>query len=655
MGLTQTPMPPLTRTALVAAILFFPFSAKAQQAAVNAQDWITRNQQNSLDEEKRTQELENFQKNREGRKKEEEKEKNIKISGQTAKCIPIKEIKLIGADSLLLIFSVGIFLPFFNFFASRNKKFPLEELQKISLRLIAAILIASIATQICLIYSFIISDYSVENVYKNSHHLKPLIYKISGSWGNHEGSMLLLITTLSAYTLAFSFLSKIATPQKLIIISSQSLIITLFAAFTAFTSNPFALIFPTPLEGLGLNPILQDIGLALHPPMLYTGYLGFSLIFSFAIAGLLCEKIDRDFVRKMQPWLFFSYGFLTLGIGLGAWWAYRELGWGGYWFWDPVENVSLMPWLIATALIHTTKLIEKKEIYKNWTVFLAILAFILCLLGIFLTRSGVLSSVHAFAIDAKRGFFVIALILLIGGTAMLIFGAKMNRLKTEIPLRLDRSEKLILLNNYFLLIALFVVLLGTTYPIFLRGLFDEFISIGANYYNQIFQIMIVPFLALIAFSTKSARLNSKNLSHFGFFAIILGVTFSSYFGITKELSLKHGESFMLGDYKIEFEKISYAAGKNFLARQGNFKLSKNGKELGELTPQLRFYPVNDQTTNEASIKHRLAGDVYLVIGNKDDGENYAIRAYYKPFIWLIWMGCVLIFAAALLKIFRLKL
>ncbi len=463
--------------------------------------------------------------------------------------------------------------------------------------------------------------------------------------------MLLLITTLSAYTLAFSFLSKISARQKLIITSSQSLIIALFAAFTAFTSNPFARIFPMPIEGLGLNPILQEIGLALHPPMLYTGYLGFSLIFSFAIAGLLCEKVDRDFVRKMTPWLFFSYGFLTLGVGLGSWWAYRELGWGGYWFWDPVENVSLMPWLIATALIHAVKLVEKKEIYKNWTVFLAILTFILCLLGIFLTRSGVLSSVHSFAIDAKRGFFVITLIFLIGGAALLIFGAKMNRLRSK-PAIIDRSEKLILLNNYFLLVALFVVLLGTTYPIFLRGLFSEFISIGADYYNQIFKIMIVPFLALIAFSTKSAKPTPKNISHLGFFLIILGVTFSSYFGLVKELSLKQGESFTLGDYKIKFEKIEYFAGKNFVSRQGDFTLSKNGKELGDLQPQLRFYPVNDQTTNEASIKHRIFGDVYLVIGNKDENENYAIRAYYKPFIWLIWLGCVLIFGAALLKIFR---
>lgn len=517
-------------------------------------------------------------------------------------------------------------------------------------------LFAAVSAQLCLIYSFVISDYSVENVYKNSHHLKPLLYKIAGSWGNHEGSMLLLITTLCAYTLAFGLFSKISSKQKLIIISSQSVIITLFAAFTAFTSNPFARIFPVPSAGLGLNPILQDVGLALHPPMLYTGYLGFSLIFSFAIAGLLCEKINRDFVKKMQPWLFFSYGFLTLGIALGSWWAYRELGWGGYWFWDPVENVSLMPWLIATALIHVAKLVERKEIYKNWTAFLAILTFILCLLGIFLTRSGVLSSVHAFAVDAQRGFFVIALIFIIGGSALLIFGTKMNRLISK-PAKLGTNDKLILCNNYFLLIALFIVLLGTTYPIFLRGLFSEFITIGAGYYNQIFQILIVPFLLLLGYSSfksdfKSWGFTPMNIAHLGFFAVILGVTLTSYFGITKELSLKKGESFNLSSYQIKFEDIEYYAGKNFIARQGDFRILKGNKELGKLKPQLRYYPVNEQTTNEASIKHKIFGDIYLVIGNKDEAENYAIRAYYKPFIWLLWLGSLLVFFATILKILK---
>ncbi|MBM3579195.1 MAG: heme lyase CcmF/NrfE family subunit [Alphaproteobacteria bacterium] len=582
----------------------------------------------------------------------------------------------LGLSSLFLVFSVAIFLPFFVFFSW--KKIAPTELEKISQRLVALILAASLFSQLCLIYSFLISDYSVTNVYKNSHHLKPLIYKISGSWGNHEGSMLLLITTLSAYTVGFGFLSKSNAKEKLITLSTQSAIISLFAAFTAFTSNPFARIFPTPANGLGLNPLLQDIGLALHPPILYTGYIGFSLVFSLIIAGLLLEKIcpfhpkqsisdeevlsknhgqnstvlggmgiDRDFVRRMQVWLFFSYGFLTLGIGLGAWWAYRELGWGGYWFWDPVENISLMPWLAATALIHAAKLVERKEIYQNWTAFLAILTFILCLLGIFLTRSGVLSSVHSFAIDAGRGFFILALIFLIGGGGMLVFGykAKGGRRKAE-------GDWLILANNYFLLIALFTVLLGTTYPLFLRGLFGEFISIGASYYNKIFAILIVPFLLLIAYSTKSLRPTPKNLAHLGFFLIILGICSSSYFGITKELNLKQGESFTLGKYQIRFVKTEYFAGKNFLTRQGDFVVTKNGDEVVTLQPQLRYYPVNDQTTNEAAINHGFFGDLYLVIGNKDEQENYALRAYYKPMIWLIWLGCFLVFFASIQKIFR---
>ena len=374
----------------------------------------------------------------------------------------------LGFALLLLVFSIGAFLPFFNFVSYKKNK--IADLEKINFFLMSAIFLAAVFSQISLIYSFVISDYSVTNVYKNSHHLKPLLYKISGSWGNHEGSMLLLISTLCAYGFAFNIFCKIALEKKLIINSTQSFIIALFAAYTAISSNPFERIFPAPLSGLELNPLLQDIGLALHPPMLYTGYIGFSLVFSFIIAALLCENFDENFVKKLKPFLYFSYAFLTLGIALGAWWAYRELGWGGYWFWDPVENISLMPWLAATALIHSARLVEKKDSYKNWTAFLAIITFILCLFGIFLTRSGILTSVHSFAIDAKRGFAIIILILLIGGSAMLVFGVKMNKIiSTKIispPNKLLHQTNLILINNYLLLIGLFIVLLGTLYPIF---------------------------------------------------------------------------------------------------------------------------------------------------------------------------------------------
>ncbi len=621
---------------------------------------------------------------------------------------------IIGFALLLLVLSISISLPLFNF-VSLRKKTPTKflELEKISFYLTALSFVAAAISQLCLIYSFIISDYSIANVYQNSHHLKPLIYKVSGSWGNHEGSMLLLISILSAYSFGFAFLSKIDAQRKIIISSAQSSIIALLAAFTAFTSNPFERIFPTPEVGLGLNPLLQDIGLALHPPMLYTGYIGFSLIFSFAIAGLLSERIDKKFAQHLKGWLFFSYGFLTFGIGLGAWWAYRELGWGGYWFWDPVENISLMPWIAATALIHCLKLLEKKEIFKIWTAFLAILTFILCLLGLFLVRSGVLTSVHSFAIDAKRGFFVIGLIFLIGGAGLLILGAKIPRLKSE-QNKIFLWSKIgsILLNNYFLIVALFVVLLGTIYPIFSRGIFDEFISIGPEYYNKIFGFLITPFLIFLAISNqlnysekttvkkfinlkisllllaaititaltffyhKSADFlqililflaifsalitvfSSKNiamtLAHFGFSIIIVGIVITSSFGLTKETNLKKNESLKIANFEIKFLDVEYFAGKNFISRQGDFLVTKNGQEIAHLKPQLRYYPISEQTTNEASIKHGFFGDLYLVIGNKDEEENYAVRVYYKPFIYLIWLGCILIFLATFLKIFRKK-
>ena len=614
---------------------------------------------------------------------------------------------IIGFALLLLVLSICAFLPIFNFWSLRKGgESKLPEITKITFALSAATLVCAVLSQLCLIYSFVISDYSVANVYQNSHRLKPLIYKISGSWGNHEGSMLLLISILSAYSFAFNYLSKISDKQKIIISSSQSAIIGLLAAFTAFTSSPFSRIFPAPLEGLGLNPLLQDIGLALHPPMLYTGYIGFSLVFSFAIAGLLTEKIDREFSENLKKWLFFSYGFLTLGIGLGSWWAYRELGWGGYWFWDPVENISLMPWIAATALIHCLKILEKREIFKIWTAFLSILTFILCLLGIFLVRSGVLTSVHSFAIDLDRGFFIITLIFIIGGAGLLIFGAKMSSLKSaESKIYVWSKIGAILFNNYILMIALFVVLLGTTYPIFSRGFFDQFVSIGASYYNKIFTILILPFLAFFAFSNQlhyfeNTSINNRRtsyvvviaimitsltffyqaksdilqllvlflaifsalmtlivrsnlvmtLAHFGFSIIIVGVVLSSSFGITKEENLQIGQSLKIANRELKFVDIEHKIGKNFLARQGNFIIvNDQGKKLGKLAPQLRYYPVSEQNTNEASIKNGIFSDIYLVIGNKDEKENYAVRAYYKPFIYLIWLGCFLIFFSAILK------
>lgn len=637
----------------------------------------------------------------------------------------------IGFAFLLLTFLTSIFLPFFNYVSlnkltSEQKTLKIHELEKISKILIALICFSAVASQLSLIYSYIKSDYSVINVYQNSHHLKPLIYKISGSWGNHEGSMLLLITILCLYSVAFAFLSHIQTNIKLIILSCQSLIIAAFSSFAAFSSNPFLKSAITPKEGLGLNPVLQDIGLALHPPMLYTGYIGFSLIFSFAIAGLLTEKINATLASHLKKWLLFAWGFLTLGIGLGSWWAYRELGWGGYWFWDPVENISLMPWIAGASLVHCVKLLEKKNLFKNWTAFLSILSFILCLLGIFLTRSGILTSVHSFAIDAKRGFFVIALITAIGGVGLLIFGHKSPKIKSDrFQFHLLSRIGIILVNNYFLILSLFIVVLGTTYPLLSQSLFDQFISIGPNYYNKLFTILLIPFLAFLAISlslnflektnkekiinltnllicalaatlttltsyyhqdaqnsqiiilflalfsaittlihygkfilhSKSKLLSKHNFNHlpvtaahFGFSLIICGVILTSSFGLTKETNIKLGNSTIVGDYTIKFSKIDHTQGSNYIARQGFFTVTKHEKPFITLVPALRYYPISNQTTNEAAIKSTIFEDLYLALGNKDENNFYAIRVYTKPFIYFIWLGCAMIFAAAMLSI-----
>ena len=568
-------------------------------------------------------------------------------------------ISNIGFTALLLVLTISLLQPFVVL--KNNLQF---------LKVSSAInFILSAIAFLCLVYCHIISDFSILNVYQNSHTLKPLIYKISGTWGNHEGSMLLLLCILNFYNVAFAFLSKIeakdnnnqkAITQSItqsITLAVQSIIIFGFSAFIAFTSNPFLKIFPIPEEGLGLNPILQDIGLAMHPPMLYTGYIGFSLIFSIAIAALLTEKVDREFASKMKPWLMFSWSFLTLGIGLGSWWAYRELGWGGFWFWDPVENVSLMPWLCATALVHSITMLEKNNNFKIWSCFLAILTFVFCLLGIFLVRSGIITSVHSFANDPKRGIFIIILLFLIGGSGFLIFFFKSLKLKiTQNNFSLNSKSGMILINNFLLCLALFIIALGTLYPLILQLFFDTSISIGAGYYNKLFSPIAITLLCLMIL-VPSVRLNkfsspSMLLAHIGIFIVISAIALTAIFSKTTELNMKFGDQTNIAGYEIEFQNIEYLKGKNYLARQGNFLVRQNNQIATTLKPQSRYYPENDQTTTEADIKHFIFADLYLVMGGKNETENYAVRIYHKPFMSFIWLGCLLIFVGGMLSILR---
>jgi len=350
-----------------------------------------------------------------------------------------------------------------------------------------------------LTHGFIVSDFSLAVVAENSHTDKPLIYKISGVWGNHEGSMLLWVLILSVFGAAVAMFGRNLPPTlKARVLGVQSLVAIGFYLFLLLTSNPFARLFPAPINGRDLNPLLQDPGLAIHPPMLYLGYVGFSMAFSFAIAALLEGRVDAAWGRWVRPWTLAAWGFLTGGIALGSWWAYYELGWGGWWFWDPVENASFIPWLAGTALLHSATIVEKRDTMKGWTVFLAIVTFSMSLLGTFLVRSGVLTSVHAFATDPTRGVFILALLIVVIGGSFALFAWRGPALRNNGVFQPISREGALLFNNLIMTTAAATVLLGTLYPLFLDALEAGKISVGPPFFNQTFIPMMIPMVIAMA-------------------------------------------------------------------------------------------------------------------------------------------------------------
>ena len=354
---------------------------------------------------------------------------------------------------------------------------------------------------LALTYAYISSDFSVSLVANNSHSLKPLIYKISGVWGNHEGSLLLWVLILTFYSAAVALLGK-RLPLKLIslVLSCQGLIASAFISFILFTSNPFTRLFFPKIEGEGFNPILQDFGLAIHPPFLYLGYVGLSVTFSFSVAALLLGKVDTIWVKWVRPWTLIAWVFLTVGIALGSWWAYRELGWGGWWFWDPVENASFMPWLATTALLHSSIVAEKRDTLKAWTILLAIVAFSFSLLGTFIVRSGVLISVHAFASDPSRGLYILMLLIFFTGGALILFAKKAAYLKSGSLFQPISREGALVINNIIFASSAATVLLGTLYPIFIDAINNSKVSVGPPYFEAVFIPLMVPAILLCAFS-----------------------------------------------------------------------------------------------------------------------------------------------------------
>ena len=353
-----------------------------------------------------------------------------------------------------------------------------------------------------LTYSFVVSDFSVITVFQNSHSAKPMLYKITGVWANHEGSLLLWVLILTLFSGAVAqFGDNLPPPLKARVLAVQAMIAVAFIAFMLFTSNPFTRIDPAPLNGSGLNPLLQDPGLAFHPPLLYVGYVGFSMAFSFAIAALIEGKVDAAWGRWVRPWTLASWTFLTAGIALGSWWAYYELGWGGWWFWDPVENSSFMPWIVGTALLHSSIVVEKRGALRSWTILLAILTFSLSLLGTFIVRSGVLTSVHAFATDPTRGVFILGILIVAIGGGFCMYALRAPRLAGGGLFRPISREGGLVLNNLLLSAACATVLLGTLYPLLLEALSDgrDRVSVGPPFFNATFVPIMIPLVLAMAF------------------------------------------------------------------------------------------------------------------------------------------------------------
>ena len=431
---------------------------------------------------------------------------------------------LIGFLSLIFAIGINLYLLLSRYiFKYQGQKFNL---------LIRLSSLLTLISFFSLMYAYMISDFSNYNVFQNSHSNKPLIYKISGTWGNHEGSMLLWLSILSIFSFFFSFSKNIEDNFQKLTLTIQAFLHILFGLFIVFTSNPFLVNSILVNEGLGLNPILQDPGLAIHPPVLYAGYVGYSIVFSIAIAGLFQNK-DDEWIYVAKKWSLISWTFLTGGIALGSYWAYYELGWGGWWFWDPVENISLMPWIAGLALVHSLMMVRGEQAIKKWIVFLSILCFSLSVFGTFLVRSGILTSVHSFAADASRGIFILLIFFIVTGFGFLVFLLKEPKKSNTLNLLFINKVSALVINNILMIIATLTILLGTIYPIIIEVLYNKRISVGGPYFNStVIPIMIPGFLLMsIApiLSWQTNKINNSKKYVLAFIILSVLVLIQSYF------------------------------------------------------------------------------------------------------------------------------
>ena len=551
------------------------------------------------------------------------------------------------------------------------------------------------------------TDLSVALVAENSHSAKPFIYKLAGAWGNHEGSMLMWVTILAVAGAFVASLSRRTSERTLAAaLGAQAALALGFYAFLLIASNPFARLGRPPLEGQGLNPLLQDPGLAFHPPTLYLGYVGLSVAFSLAVGALLTNEVDAKLARAMRPWVLAAWVLLTLGITAGSYWAYYELGWGGWWFWDPVENASLMPWLAATALLHSINVLAARGALKAWTMMLAVIAFSMSMVGTFLVRSGILTSVHAFAIDPERGTFLLALLAIYVGAAFALFAWRGGTLREGAPFELVSRETGLVINNLLLSVVLGIVFLGTLYPLFVEAVTGEKISVGAPYFNAVAGPLAIVLALLVGLGplvawrrerrpvlkplTIPALLGATALV-IGFIVAPgihilprLGFMAAAYLAAASILPLTRRNplraplatwGMVVAHFGIAVALAGMAADSAFtsetlaVARPGetlnvgpwtivfddvtptagkNFTAieaelrASRGAGVSILKPQTHYYSAPPAETNEAAIDTFWNGQLYTVVGKPDPAGGWQLRLWWKPFVTLIWAGGALI-------------
>ena len=557
-----------------------------------------------------------------------------------------------------------------------------------------------------LIIGFIKSDFSLINVYENSHTTKPLFYKIAGTWGNHEGSLLLWVNILVIFSYLFLLFNHTHNKKfRLYTLIIQNILIIGFLFFLLLNSNPFNFIYPIPLEGLGLNPILQDPALAIHPPLLYVGFVGCSIYFSAAMASLISGYGGKLFAQSIKTWVKISWCFQTLGIIVGSIWAYYELGWGGFWFWDPVENASLLPWFAITALMHSLIVLEKRNTLYAWVIILCLLTFILSVTGTFLVRSGILNSVHTFASDPSRGIYILSFLSLMIFSSLIVFFMKYK--KEIYSFNLKSRETFVLVNNWFMIFFLITVLIGMLYPIFLDVLTNVKISVGPPFFNIVIIPLVVPLLFLMAIGPNFSWIKSRNkffykalflvlgsliinifilyffgrysflsnlifisaiflilysildmknffykrsefklpriISHLSFGLLVFFIGINHQFSLEEDFNLKVGGIKKINSYEINFEKITIKEEKNYKVAIGSFKLTNLKNNLVQyLNPEIRIYSNPETLTYEAAIKTKITSDFYLTMSNVSRSDFYNIKFQNKPFMIWIWVSAFMI-------------